>query len=59
MGEIVEIDGPLVTLRLPGVLNGEQVRVGHLDLVGEVIGRDRDLAVAQIYELTRDSTRRT
>lgn len=50
MGEIVEIDGPLVTLRLPGVLNGEQVRVGHLDLVGEVIGRDRDLAVAQIYE---------
>jgi V/A-type H+-transporting ATPase subunit A len=52
VGEIVEINGPIVTIRLPGVLNGEQVRVGQLNLVGEVIGREGDLAIAQIYETT-------
>ena len=52
MGSIIEINGPIVTVRLPGVLNGEQVRIGKLGLVGEVIGRDADCAVVQVYEST-------
>ncbi len=52
MGSILEVNGPIVTVRLPGVLNGEQVRVGKLGLVGEVIGREADRAVVQVYEST-------
>ena len=52
MGEIVEINGPIAIIRLPSVLTGEQVRVGKLNLVGEVIGREEDLAIVQIYETT-------
>jgi V/A-type H+-transporting ATPase subunit A len=52
VGSIIEINGPIVTVRLPGVLNGEQVRIGKLGLVGEVIGRDADSAVVQVYEST-------
>ncbi len=51
-GKIIEVNGPIVTVQLPRVLNGEQVRVGELALVGEVIGRDGDRAVVQIYEST-------
>jgi V/A-type H+-transporting ATPase subunit A len=53
VGKVLEINGPLVRLDLPGVVLGEQVRVGALGLVGEVIGRDGDSAQAQLYE---DST---
>ncbi len=53
MGKILEINGPLVRLELPGVTLGEQIRVGALGLVGEVIARDGDTALAQLYE---DST---
>jgi V/A-type H+-transporting ATPase subunit A len=53
MGKILEINGPLVRLELPDVTLGEQVRVGALGLVGEVIARDGDTALAQLYE---DST---
>jgi V/A-type H+-transporting ATPase subunit A len=49
----LEINGPLVRLELAGVVLGEQVSVGALGLVGEVIGRDGDTALAQLYE---DST---
>ncbi len=52
MGEIVEINGPIVTIRLPSVLTGEQVRVGELNLIGEVIGREEELAIVQVYETT-------
>ena len=52
MGSVVEINGPLVTARLPGVVNGEQVRIGKLGLTGEVIGRDSDNATIQVYETT-------
>lgn len=52
MGEIIEINGPIVTVRLPGVLNGEQIRIGALGLVGEVIARENDRAVVQMYEAT-------
>ena len=33
-GTILEINGPIVTIRLPGVHNGEQVRIGSLGLYG-------------------------
>ncbi len=52
MGRILEINGPLVKLELPQTLIGEQVRVGRMGLVGEVIGRDGGTALAQLYEDT-------
>jgi V/A-type H+-transporting ATPase subunit A len=52
MGKILEINGPLVKLQLPESVLGEQVRVGAIGLVGEVIGRDGDTALAQLYEDT-------
>lgn len=52
MGSILEINGPLVRLELPQTVLGEQVRVGRMGLVGEVIGRDGDSALAQMYEDT-------
>ncbi|TCJ18000.1 V-type ATP synthase subunit A [Parasulfuritortus cantonensis] len=50
MAKVLEINGPLVRLELPGAVLGEQVSVGALGLVGEVIGRDGDTALAQLYE---------
>lgn len=52
MGKILEINGPLVKLELPESVLGEQVRVGAIGLVGEVIGREGDSALAQLYEDT-------
>jgi len=52
MGKILEINGPLVKLDLPGSVIGEQVRVGALGLIGEVIRRDAGTALAQLYEDT-------
>ncbi len=52
MGDIVQINGPIVTVRLEGVHNGEQVRVGRLGLVGEVISLDGNRAQVQVYEST-------
>jgi V/A-type H+-transporting ATPase subunit A len=52
MGKILKINGPLVTLELPETVLGEQVRVGRIGLVGEVIGRDGNTALAQLYEDT-------
>jgi V/A-type H+-transporting ATPase subunit A len=51
-GVIREINGPIVTIQLPNVRNGEQVRIGRLGLYGEVIGLQGDEALAQIYEST-------
>ena len=42
MGKILEINGPLVRLELPEAVIGEQVRVGAIGLIGEVIGRHGD-----------------
>jgi V/A-type H+-transporting ATPase subunit A len=50
MGKILEINGPLIRLELPGAVLGEQVSVGSLGLIGEVIGREGDTALAQLYE---------
>jgi len=51
-GEIIGINGPIVTVQLPGVRNGEQVRVGQLALMGEVIRLDGEQATVQVYEST-------
>ncbi len=56
MGSIVEINGPIVEVELPGVRTGEQVRVGEMALIGEVIGRRGERAIVQVYEAT-DSLR--
>lgn len=55
-GEVLEINGPIVRVRLPNVMNSEQVAIGELQLVGEVIAREADTAVVQVYEST-DSLR--
>lgn len=52
MGEVLEINGPLLRVHLPGVANGEQVSIGHLGLIGETIGLDREEALVQVYEGT-------
>jgi V/A-type H+-transporting ATPase subunit A len=52
MGEILDVNGPIVTVHLPGVLNGEQVSIGALNLIGEVIGLNGERAVVQVYEST-------
>jgi V/A-type H+-transporting ATPase subunit A len=36
-GHIREINGPILRIHLPGGRNGEQVRIGSLDIVGEII----------------------
>ena len=51
-GYIREINGPIVTIVLPGVRNGEQVRIGELGLFGEVISLRGQEAVVQTYEST-------
>ncbi|MGV6825395.1 MAG: V-type ATP synthase subunit A [bacterium] len=51
-GRVIHINGPLVTAVLPGAPNGEQVRLGDLHLSGEVIAREADRAVIQVYEPT-------
>jgi len=52
MGKIIEINGPIVRVLLPGVRNGEQVKIGHLGLVGEVISLEGEEAIVQVYEST-------
>ncbi len=51
-GTVIEINGPLVRARLPGIASGEQVRLGKQKLTGEVIGLDDDRALIQVYEST-------
>ena len=47
---ILEINGPIVTVLLPGAHNGEQVKVGEAGLVGEVIELQGEQATVQLYE---------
>ena len=51
-GVIRDINGPIVTIHLPGIRNGEQVRIGELGLYGEVIALEGERAVVQAYEST-------
>ena len=52
MSEILEINGPILRVRLPGARNGEQVRIGKLGLIGEIIGLEGEQAIVQAYEST-------
>lgn len=52
MGKVVEVNGPLVTVELADVRTGEQVRIGRLELTGEVIARHGASALVQVYEPT-------
>ena len=52
MGEVTEINGPIVTIRQGGIGNGEQGRIGRLGLIGEVIHIRSDDALVQVYEST-------
>ncbi len=51
-GHIREINGPILRIHLPGGRNGEQVRIGSLDIVGEIIALEGDDAIVQAYEST-------
>lgn len=52
MANVLSINGPLVVAELPGVANGDQVRLGTMGLLGEVIERDGLTAMIQVYEST-------
>lgn len=51
-GHIREINGPILRIHLPGGRNGEQVRIGSLDIVAEIIALDGEDAIVQAYEST-------
>jgi len=51
-GHIREINGPILRIHLPGGRNGEQVRIGSLDIVGEIIALEGADAIVQAYEST-------
>ncbi|MCP4994914.1 MAG: V-type ATP synthase subunit A [Gammaproteobacteria bacterium] len=51
-GIIREINGPIVTINLPGIRNGEQVKIGDIGLYGEVIALEGESALVQSYEST-------
>ena len=52
MGKVIEVNGPLVTVELADVRNGEEVNIGSLNLSGEVIARNGARALVQMYEPT-------
>lgn len=52
IGKILDINGPIVTIELPGIRHGEQVKIGNLGLFGEVISLAGIQAVVQTYEST-------
>lgn len=52
MGKVIEVNGPLVTIQQAGIRNGEQVRIGKLGLIGEVISLREQDALVQVYEST-------
>ncbi len=52
VGRIIEINGPILRINLAGARNGEQVRIGSLDIVGEIIALEGDIAIVQAYEST-------
>lgn len=52
MGKVIEVNGPLVTIQQPNIRNGEQVRIGKLGLIGEVISLREQDALVQVYEST-------
>ncbi|MCW8921800.1 MAG: V-type ATP synthase subunit A [Sedimenticola sp.] len=51
-GRIHEINGPILTIQLPSIRNGEQVKIGNMGLIGEVIALKGETALVQSYEST-------
>lgn len=51
-GSILDIQGPIVVAQLPNARTGEQVKLGKLGLMGEVIAREDARAIVQVYENT-------
>jgi len=51
-GHIREINGPILRIHLPGGRTGEQVRIGSLDILGEIIALEGNDAIVQAYEST-------
>ncbi|QIK38040.1 V-type ATP synthase subunit A [Caldichromatium japonicum] len=51
-GVICEINGPIVTIELAGGCLGEQVKLGALELYGEIIALNGRHAIVQSYEST-------
>ena len=50
---IIRINGPVVMANAMGYANlGDQVKVGHEGLTGEIIGLENDVATIQVYENT-------
>ena len=52
IGVIRDINGPIVTIELPGARSGEQVKIGELGLYGEILSLNGARAVVQTYEST-------
>ena len=52
MNYIIDINGPIVRVKLPGAKNGAQVEVGAMQLVGEIIALEGEDAIVQVYEST-------
>ncbi|AHE99784.1 V-type ATP synthase subunit A [Thioalkalivibrio paradoxus] len=52
IGTVRDINGPIVTIELPGIRHGEQVKIGDFGLFGEVISLSGATAVVQTYEST-------
>ncbi|KAM6289166.1 V-type proton ATPase catalytic subunit A-like [Aegotheles albertisi] len=53
LGAVHGVSGPVVTAtRMAGAAMYELVRVGHAELVGEIIRLDGDMATLQVYEET-------
>ena len=52
IGTILDIRGPIVTAHLPEARIGEQVKLGEVGLMGEVIARQGEHAEIQVYEYT-------
>jgi V-type H+-transporting ATPase subunit A len=53
LGYIYSVSGPVVIAEhMDGAAMYELVRVGHYELVGEVIRIDKDKATIQVYEET-------
>ena len=52
MNKVIEINGPIVRISLESAHIGEQVEVGPLNLIGEIIVLEGQQAVVQVYEST-------
>ncbi|MCW8962391.1 MAG: V-type ATP synthase subunit A [Gammaproteobacteria bacterium] len=52
MNKVIEINGPIVTVEVKSARIGEQVEVGELQLIGEIIVLEGHHAVVQVYEST-------